>query len=522
MNSRLHTIFGFMILLSGLPVPVALSAQEIVIESANPSEAEQGTILDVVINGDGFDKTVKEVKFLVHCEQPCADDTGGVVVNSFQVNSSKKITANVNVAAQAKLSSYDIAVATRGRGGKGTTYREENLFTVKLRPNQQLLSCGDVTLNHQGTCTCQFVWNGDDAFLPTLIDDCVTSETLFLKHRIRGEGDGPGSQFSITAVPCSAMNGQSCCIPSGEQTCTEADGVPEGTFRGSSVIANTTHRAAIRWLDIRFDGVPLGCGNGIEAAVSFILDDNLPDPRDPDPLNRNSLFNVNNIGIFSTVPLCNAIEIVRTDGYSAEYTYTVENGSVTGLEQEPARDWKVYATDNLIEAGSYEQAGIVMLGIMPSESINPPSVFGNTIGAGACSGSNPVGILYGDLAWDPENRIEGVVENNAIDMNGIGDSEMECVSQTDTGILVAGDPDDDQTTVKVSKNIITDAYLGIHADCDVAEVNFSGNNLSGDNTWPTGILSQAEFTETQGKPNKFSGYQKDFDDVTTGCPTQPE
>src|SRR5210317_1490837 len=145
MNTRYQATVGILILLSGLLIPAALSAQEIVIESANPSEAEQGTILEVAINGDGFDKTVKEVKFLVHCEQPCADDTGGVAVNSFQVNNSKKITATVNVAAQAKLSSYDIALSTRGRGGKGTTYRFENLFTVKLRPNQQLLSCGEVT-----------------------------------------------------------------------------------------------------------------------------------------------------------------------------------------------------------------------------------------------------------------------------------------------------------------------------------------------------------------------------------------
>jgi len=495
MNTRIHTKFGILMLLSMLVFPVATQAQEMSIDSADPSEAEQGTVnLDVVINGGGFDKTVKEVKFLVHCEQPCTDDSGGIVVNSFRVDNAKKITANLDVGAAAKLSGYDIAVRTRGRGGKGTTYRGENLFTVKLRPNQQLLSCGELIKEHKGTCTCQFVWNGDDAFLPALLEDCVTSETLRVRNRFRGSGEGPGNQSTITAVPCDPLNGQDCSV------------VAERTFEGSSVIASTSHRNSIRGLDIRFhDDVERGCGNGVEAGVSFILTEFTPDPRIPDPLLRNSFLNIREIGIFSEhQPLCNGIEIIRTDGYSDKYS----NPS----DPEVARDWKIYAHDNLIAAGSYEQAGIVMLGIMPSESINPPSVFGNTIGAAVCGQPDlppPVGILFGDLTWDPVNQIDGVVESNVINM------ASAC---TDTGIEVVGDLSDEkdkQTTVKVNKNTIAGAYLGIDVYDGVEEVNLSGNNLSGDN-WPVGVDSSAQCTQTKGKPNKISGYDVKISDA--GCP----
>lgn len=494
MNTRYHAIAGFLILLIGLLAPTALLAQEMVIESANPSEAEQGTAnLEVAINGDGFDKSVKEVKFLVSCEQPCPDDPGGVVVNSFRVNNSKKITAYIDIGAEAKLSSYDITVSSRGRGGKGTTYRGEGLFSVKLRPNQELLECHEIVGNvndpdpvhrYKNSCTCQFIWNGDDAFLPALVEDCVTSETLYLKRRIRGnEGgssDGSGNT-TITARLCDNTD-------SYEQDCSE---VLYGNFSGTTVIANTSHRASIRYIDIRFQGVDRGCGNGIESAVSFVLDGDLPDPTVPEPLNRNSFLNVRDIGIFSggqyDEPLCHAIEIIRTDRYTDLYS----------SDSEIARDWKVYINDNFIEAGSYEQAGLVMLGMMPSEDINPPQVVGNNIGAANCGLSGQVGILFGDLTLDPDRQIAGVVENNVIDM------DINCT--TDTGILVIGDPDDDQTSVNVNKNTVTGAYLGADVHCDVAKVNFSGNILTG-NDWPVGILSKAQVTDTKGKPNRISGY----------------
>ncbi|MFC1740144.1 hypothetical protein ACFL0N_01535 [Pseudomonadota bacterium] len=505
MNTRHHAIVGILTLLLGFSFPGALLAQEMVIDSADPSEAEQGTSLPLNIIGSGFDNSVDKISFKLPCNKKSCPDSGDIIVNSFVVKNDKWIETHISISLEAPTKSFDIAVrSTRGRGGKGTTYRGEGLFTVKLRPNQELLSCGDVVENHLGTCTCQFVWNGDDAFLPALVEDCVTSETLHIKHRFRGElGYDPGNQSTITAVPCGADNGQICSDVGGV--------VPEHGFKGRSVIANSHHRASIRFLDIRIaKNVPAGCGNGIEAAVSFRLDEETPDPKDPDPLRRNSLLNVDNIGIFSDgEPLCNGIEIIREDGYTQQYS-DPEN-------PELARDWKIMAADNLIGTGSYEQAGIVMLGIMPLESINPPAVFGNIIGAAAdaenCNDSDPpTGIWFGDLTRDPDNQIDGVVENNEIDMtNDCTDTDTD----TGTGVVVVGDPADQQTTVKVNKNTITGAQLGVYVDCDVAEVNFSGNNLNGDGG-PIGILSEAQLTTTKGKPNRISGYTTKIDDA--GCP----
>ena len=517
MNTRYHAIAGFLILLIGLLAPTALLAQEMVIESANPSEAEQGTAnLEVAINGDCFDKSVKEVKFLVSCEQPCPDDPGGVVVNSFRVNNSKKITAYIDVGAEAKLSSYDITVSSRGRGGKGTTYRGEGLFSVKLRPNQDLYDCDYFLENPRGTCNCQFVWNGDPSFRPALLEDCETSETLEITYSIRGsEGgssDGSG-RTTITAVPCGSASGQTC------KHIEDPDDphVLHGTFSGQSVITNSTHRASIRYMDIRFQRVERGCGAGIETAVSFTLGANTPDPKDPEPLNRNTFLNIRDIGVFSggeeDEPLCHAVEIIRMPEYTAKWS--------TEDEEFPARDWKVDIHNIQISAGSYERAGIVMLGMMPSESINPPSVFGNTIGNAHCtipeSPENvnaPVGILFGNLTYDWVNQIDGVVESNEIDMS------HDCKDTEATGIKVVGDVGVPgvsagiQTTVNVNKNTITGAHIGVDVDGNVVQVNFSGNSLEGDGG-DTGILSAAQCTETKGKPNRISGYDTDISDA--GC-----
>jgi hypothetical protein len=527
MNTKIHTMVGILIILPGLVFPAALLAQEtgMTVTGANPHEGEQGAGLEgdplpVEISGTGFDDTVDKVSFKLPCNKKNCPDSEDITVESFEVvDDAEKgtfIRAKIRISLSAPTKSFDIAVrSTRGRGGKGTTYKGEGLFTVKLRPNQELLSCSDVVVDTEthpylGTCTCQFVWNGDDAFLPALAGSCFTSETLYIKHRFRGDiSEDPGNQSTITAVPCGTVSGQVCSDTGGV--------VPPLEFKGRSVIANSRHRAAIRFLDIRFKDVARGCGEeDIQAAVSYILDAATPDPRIPDPLGRNSFLNVDNIGIFSDDdPLCNGIEIIRSDEYTGKYSPPPPPGDPELV----ARDWKIMAADNLISAGSYEHAGIVMLGIMPLESINPPAVFGNTIGAAAdaeyCDDTYPpMGIWFGDLTRDPDNQIDGVVENNEIDMtNGCND--------TGTGVVIIGDPADEQTTVKVNKNTITGAQLGVYVDCDVSAVNFSGNNLNGKDLdeydRPLGILSDAQSTRTKGKPNNISGYTTDIDSSRAGC-----
>jgi len=288
------------------------------------------------------------------------------------------------------------------------------------------------------------------------------------------------------------------------------------------VIENWFHRARVRYLDIRFGigefGVAptRGCDTGnddIQSAISFVLRANTLDPTEtlpednPDPINRNSLFFVSDMGIYSEDdPLCNAVEVIRTEDYTEKY-------SAPG-DPFLARDWKIQVTNTEISEGSYVQAGIVMLGIMPMQSINPPIVFGNQIGAAACETQNPAGILFGGLTFDTENLIEGIVESNTINMARV----FPCVQPlepTPTGVRVVGDSLDDQTTAKVTKNTISGAVTGVKVGENVVEVNISGNTLTGDGGVGTGILSDAQCTRTKGKPNKISGYETDIDHI--GC-----
>jgi hypothetical protein len=100
-----------------------LMAQDIEVTSADPPSAEQGTInLNVAIKGKGFDRSAKARFFLTGTTNP-----GGITVNSTRFVNSTELEANIDVAEDAVVSSFDIMVtASRGRTGKGT-----ELFSVK-------------------------------------------------------------------------------------------------------------------------------------------------------------------------------------------------------------------------------------------------------------------------------------------------------------------------------------------------------------------------------------------------------
>lgn len=507
MNSKHHRLIGILILLLGMAAAHAVLAEVTSIVSASPNVAEQGTLgLPVTIKGSGFDKTVKEVKFLLSCAtEPCADTEGGITVTGFKVDTEDTVTATIDVSATAELGDFYIAMATRGRGGKGTTFKSGNLFTVELRPNQQLVMCDEIIAAPLESCNCKFSWGGNGNIYE-LLDNCETSETLRLKSMIITAGSVQASgteRLTITAVPCGSAPGQDCSQ------------IGLGNFSGSSVIENWFHRARVRYIDIRFDDdVSRGCDpDDIQSAISFVLRADTPDPTttlpqdNPDSINRNSVFLISDIGIYSEndSPLCNGIEVIRTQGYTEKYTIDPDNGEVAL----PARDWKVGVANTEISPESYVKAGIVMLGMMPMESINPPYVNSNTIGAAACGDPDSVGILFGDLTPDPVNQIEGVVESNTIDMTA------GCNA---TGVLVIGDTGSVQTTAKVNKNNISGAYFGVEVDSNVVEVNFSGNTLTGDGGVGTGIISNAQCTRTKGKPNKISDYEYDTDPDEFDCP----
>ena len=506
---RLTSIFFFIL---GLAASNTALGQDMVISAASPESGEQGTPgLDVIIVGSGFDDTVDEVMFILHCGKRSCPDTGDIVVNEFQVLNSGEIATNIDILDTAQVAGFDIVLrSTRGRGGKGTTFKGENKFSVKIKPNQSLVNC-DKFAPH-GSCTCMFSYDSNDNIYG-MLGDCVTSETLYLTRSIWTAGtvqtgpDGP-ERLTLTAVNCDPI----------KQNC---DGVGTGAFSGSSVVANVYHRAGIRFIGLVIgEGVEAGCSGGLWSAISFVLDEFTPDPKTtwpeelPDPINRNSLFSVADTVIRSEdQALCYGIEVVRAAGYSRLYTVPDPgDDNYHDVVTNPARDWKVYVANNAILAGSYLRAGIYFEGMMPTETINPPSVLSNSVGAAACGGGlNPVGVYFGNLsAIDPEELIEGVVEGN--DINMAGDCGNEPI-----GMQVVGDnyeihgagTSGTQTTAKVNKNAISGAYVGVEVDCNVVDVNLSGNTLTGGGdgvNGDTGVDSYAQSTREKGKPNEIMGY----------------
>ena len=106
-------------------------AQNIAVTGANPNSASQGTVsLNVTISGSGFKRGAKSKFFLSGTSNP-----GGVQVNTTQFVDSGHVVANIDVAADAVISGYDIVVTNAdGRSGKGT-----ELFAVLVSNGSQAL-----------------------------------------------------------------------------------------------------------------------------------------------------------------------------------------------------------------------------------------------------------------------------------------------------------------------------------------------------------------------------------------------
>jgi len=119
-------VFSLLLLfLSSSPAPLA--AQDIQVNSADPPSAAQGTVnLNVTIKGKGFKKGAQAQWFVSGTTNP-----GGVTVNSTIFVSPNELRANINVADDATLASFDIQVSlSDGRTGKGV-----GLFSVTEKPN---------------------------------------------------------------------------------------------------------------------------------------------------------------------------------------------------------------------------------------------------------------------------------------------------------------------------------------------------------------------------------------------------
>ena len=127
MKTSIQRQLSVLALIALAPLTLALmklahAAPPVTVTAAEPSSAEQGTLaLDVAVTGSGFDSTAA-VNFLV----AGTTNPGGVTVKKVTFNSSKKLTATIDVADSAAVNKFDIEVVlSQGRKGKGTS-----LFSV--------------------------------------------------------------------------------------------------------------------------------------------------------------------------------------------------------------------------------------------------------------------------------------------------------------------------------------------------------------------------------------------------------
>jgi hypothetical protein len=119
------TFMWFSLLVLGL-APIGVAFAQVKVTAANPSSTYQGTTLDVVVTGSGFDLTAKAQYLVSGTTNP-----GGITVTKVVFRKSTEIVTTISVTDTADLASFDIVVTLdSGRKGKGTT-----LFSVKAKPN---------------------------------------------------------------------------------------------------------------------------------------------------------------------------------------------------------------------------------------------------------------------------------------------------------------------------------------------------------------------------------------------------
>jgi hypothetical protein len=106
--------------------PFGAAYAQVKVTAATPSSTYQGTSLDVVVSGSGFDRTAKAQYFVSGSTNP-----GGISVTNVKFIDSTSLITTIAVSDTATLANFDIQVTLEsGRKGKGTT-----LFAVKAKPN---------------------------------------------------------------------------------------------------------------------------------------------------------------------------------------------------------------------------------------------------------------------------------------------------------------------------------------------------------------------------------------------------
>ena len=432
MTIKLIRFTNILLLILGMFIAPQALAQAVKVDSADPSSAPQGTLNQMVtIKGSGFNNSAK-----VHFYKTATEDPGGITVRSSKTLDPETIEVIIDIADTLEaVAEYDIEVRLGGRrGGKGTTAK---LFSVTPK-NQETVSCFDAFGVANDMCDCRFNANTEggqgtpSVVLWALQGDCSTKDTLQLLQYEALNGNG----HTVTAV---------------------------APFVGSSVIANSGHRAHVFSLNIAVaGGVTTGCatdGSNLNSAISFVLDDSKVSPEDIGdadgriyPLTRLRAWGIN---VDSANPLCRAIEFRRDPSYD-----DMLGGA--GLEPSDYTDAMAHIQDVLITSGSYSEAGIQVSGFVNAEvggrsddkiGIHSSSVMGAT-------GTGGSAILFGPV-YGP-----GTVAQNAVTANG------------EIGIVVeGGDGIDD---VIIENNNVVGAGTAIWVDDQVEDAFFKSNVLMGD------------------------------------------
>jgi hypothetical protein len=319
----------------------------------------------------------------------------------------------------------------------------------------------------------------------SIIEDCETAQTLVIPQfgniRSLGAVQGEGSdRRTLTAVNYDPFDPNKISL---------ADG-----FDGDAIIESQGHRATARDFDIVVGaGVMAGCDAGIQTGILFELNAKSPDPTYLFPAYLHTRWRIQDMNIDTLEQaLCRGIVARRDPSYPE---FRGENS-----EYQPF-DARNFIAGGHIMPGSYEKTAVLFEGFTwYADAINGPEVFSIIIGEPAGLDYEAVGIAFGDIvSSDAAKPVTGLVQDATI---SLGDSG--------TGILVYGAQVPDESDVRIDKNVVSGAKYGILVDANVAEVNFSGNILTGDNqpgSGDIGICSLSpDDTVEQGKPNRIKNY----------------
>jgi hypothetical protein len=245
-------------------------------------------------------------------------------------------------------------------------------------------------------------------------------------------------------------------------------------------------------------GVAAGCGDAeLQTGILFQLDGNSPDPTYIYPEYLHSRWRIQAMNIDTLdEALCRAI-VARRDPTYPEFR------GVNG-EYQPF-DSRNFIAGGQIMPGSYEKTAVLFEGFTwYADAINGPEVFDIIIGEPANAGYQAAGIVFGNIvSSDAAKPVTGLVQGATISLGGSG-----------TGILAYGAAGAFESEVRIDKNVVSGAPIGILVDDEMADANFSGNTLTGDNqadSGDIGICSLAVSTREQGKPNRIKRY--DYNEI---------